>query len=524
MKASRSNSTSTTLKLMSTVLFLLTALFAVGCQASVEQKQTPTAEPRQPFSARSESEDGIIVAWNGYTDGYQAGQETAIEITLNNQTDQTWNGRFCLQLMARESAAVVQTLAQREIDLEPDAGFSDTLTITLPETMEAGGYGLSLVVRRPQGPMTNLIPIQVGGSNEIRSAATQDDMNAALEACPPRETSAALNQVNQAKSDLAQRLDVNPDQITALNIEEKQFSDASLGVPEPGKSYAQVITPGFVIQLEVQDQTYRYHASEQRVVLVPPEMTPTAPPPTAAEGERGSISIPKEGAVTTLPVHILAHIGQPGKEINVTLRWEDGTELASTFTTLEKPDGQGLIIDSLDWETETQPPQPETNQASLVLEDQDGSVLTQQQLTILPADHLQTRQIDLFWLLGEDPQSEQRHIVHTGSVEAAAVRELLWGAPPRNLAGFRTALPTPEEVLTYPGRGEDWGVRVKLLGLTIENGTAIVNFSREMNAYGGGSARVSAIREQITRTLTQFDTVDEVVIAVAGDTQGVLQP
>jgi spore germination protein GerM len=32
------------------------------------------------------------------------------------------------------------------------------------------------------------------------------------------------------------------------------------------------------------------------------------------------------------------------------------------------------------------------------------------------------------------------------------------------------------------------------------------------------------IREQITRTLKQFPTVDEVRIAVAGETEGVLQP
>lgn len=39
-----------------------------------------------------------------------------------------------------------------------------------------------------------------------------------------------------------------------------------------------------------------------------------------------------------------------------------------------------------------------------------------------------------------------------------------------------------------------------------------------------GSARVAMIREQITRTLKQFPTVDEVRIAVAGETEGVLQP
>jgi spore germination protein GerM len=45
-----------------------------------------------------------------------------------------------------------------------------------------------------------------------------------------------------------------------------------------------------------------------------------------------------------------------------------------------------------------------------------------------------------------------------------------------------------------------------------------------MQAYGGGSARVDMIRQQITQTLKQFPTVNEVRIAIEGETEGVLQP
>jgi hypothetical protein len=49
-----------------------------------------------------------------------------------------------------------------------------------------------------------------------------------------------------------------------------EFPDASLGVPEPGKTYAQVVTPGYIVELLLEDgQTYEYHASGERVVLVP---------------------------------------------------------------------------------------------------------------------------------------------------------------------------------------------------------------------------------------------------------------
>lgn len=503
------------------VLLLIPFLMA-GCSAIGQELATPTAAPRHPFSARSESEGGAVVFWSGYTDGYQAGERTTFDLTIKNNTDQVWQGRYCLQLMAQESATVIKTLSQKEINLEPGVGFSDEFTVQMPETLDPGAYGLSMAVRRPEGPMVDLIPIQVGGSSETRKPASQEDMNASLEACPPVEREGAVEQVEQAKSDLAERLKLDPSQISVESVEATDFSDASLGVPKPGKSYAQVITPGFIIHLKVDEQTYRYHASDQRVVFVPRETTPT--PSAATPEEAGTIDIPEPGTVTTLPLHVLAYTGQPGQEVSLVLRWEDGTQLAKSLTSLEGPKGQGFIVDSLDWETESQPPQPGTDQAILSVENNKGAVLDEQPLTVLHADDPQTRLIDLYWVVGETLETEQRRVLDTGGIEAAAVKELLWGPPPRNLAGFHTALPTPNEVLDYPGRAEDWGARVELLGLTIDGGTATVNFSQEMKAYGGGSARVQTIREQITRTLTQFPSVDEVIIAVAGETEGVLQP
>ena len=70
--------------------------------------------------------------------------------------------------------------------------------------------------------------------------------------------------------------------------------------------------------------------------------------------------------------------------------------------------------------------------------------------------------------------------------------------------GFTTAIPIPEKVLAYPGRAADWGPRITLLNLTIENGVATADFSKELKAYGGGSLRVKLISDQIRQTLEQF--------------------
>jgi spore germination protein GerM len=82
----------------------------------------------------------------------------------------------------------------------------------------------------------------------------------------------------------------------------------------------------------------------------------------------------------------------------------------------------------------------------------------------------------------------------------------------------------PGEVLVSSARTAAWGSRVRLLKLTITDGVALANFGPELRAYGGGSARVALIRNQIEETLRQFPSVSEVVIAVDGQTEGVLEP
>jgi hypothetical protein len=73
-----------------------------------------------------------------------------------------------------------------------------------------------------------------------------------------------------AKSDLAQRLNINSDQIEVRAIESRQWPDASLGCPQPGMMYAQVITPGFQIILSAAGQEYDYRTDLQRAVLCEP--------------------------------------------------------------------------------------------------------------------------------------------------------------------------------------------------------------------------------------------------------------
>lgn len=62
----------------------------------------------------------------------------------------------------------------------------------------------------------------------------------------------------------------------------------------------------------------------------------------------------------------------------------------------------------------------------------------------------------------------------------------------------------------------------ELLSFNLEEGVATVDFSSEIDP-GGGSAWITSIMDQIERTLTQFDSIEEVIILVEGEEE-VLQP
>jgi hypothetical protein len=226
----------------------------------------------------------------------------------------------------------------------------------------------------------------------------------------------------------------------------------------------------------------------------------------------------------TLPLHIVARVREPIQRITAAVLWQDGTELARTFTTVAGPGGGVLLIGSLDWNTESRPPQPVARQATLLLRDAAGGVLARRPIQVMRWDDPGVQEISLFWTVGSQTVEAKRRIPATQQVAAAALRELLWGPTPGNLAGFDTALPDPGEVLAYTRRGGGWGARVTLRGVTIQNGVALADFSVEMNAYGGEAARGRLIAQQVDLTLRQFRTIVGVRIAVDGQIAGPLQP
>lgn len=102
-----------------------------------------------------------------------------------------------------------------------------------------------------------------------------------------------------------------------------------------------------------------------------------------------------------------------------------------------------------------------------------------------------------------------REIAWTEGTGRAAIEELLKG---------------PNEQERSMNYFTNINPNVKVNNITIDNGTARIDFSEELGKNTAGSCRVTAIRSQITETLKQFSTIKNVVISINGKVDGILQP
>ncbi|OIO45805.1 hypothetical protein COX24_00590 [bacterium (Candidatus Gribaldobacteria) CG23_combo_of_CG06-09_8_20_14_all_37_87_8] len=161
-----------------------------------------------------------------------------------------------------------------------------------------------------------------------------------------------------------------------------------------------------------------------------------------------------------------------------------------------------------------------TTQAKLVLERDNPSGLTELDKSVefsLVLKPSETMDLQVFFNNNElDPEVScvkvfpvQRRVFKTLEPAKAAIEELLKG-PTSNEASqsYQTSLPQ----------------NVKLNKIGIAKGVATVDFNEALGYQVGGSCRVSAIRAQITETLKQFPSVQDVVISINGQTEDILQP
>jgi hypothetical protein len=84
---------------------------------------------------------------------------------------------------------------------------------------------------------------------------------------PSTPTASGLqNLIEKAKEDLTQRLSISVTQISLVEATEVVWPDSSLGCPQEGMAYTQVLTPGYLILVEASGKIYEYHANRATYV------------------------------------------------------------------------------------------------------------------------------------------------------------------------------------------------------------------------------------------------------------------
>lgn len=88
---------------------------------------------------------------------------------------------------------------------------------------------------------------------------TMIDQNSSNNPTPTKLKSKTPEVVNLVRLDLAKKLGVELSQVKIKSYIETEWKDTSLGCPEPGMSYLQVITPGYKVVLESKQKEYQYN-------------------------------------------------------------------------------------------------------------------------------------------------------------------------------------------------------------------------------------------------------------------------
>ena len=73
--------------------------------------------------------------------------------------------------------------------------------------------------------------------------------------------------IDQCRHDVAEAAQVNDTEVQVTRVEAVVWSDGSLGYPEPGMDYIQMLIPGYRVTLQADGRTYEYHTDEGRRVV-----------------------------------------------------------------------------------------------------------------------------------------------------------------------------------------------------------------------------------------------------------------
>lgn len=134
---------------------------------------------------------------------------------------------------------------------EPDGMYAQVITPGYLIVLESGANAYEYHSGTdPEGPLVQCTQDGTPALPGTLEAETQMDADSAL----PRL-------IERATEDLMQATSAAADEISVVSTEEVEWSDSSLGCPQPDQMYMQMITPGYLIVLESDGDVFEYHSA-----------------------------------------------------------------------------------------------------------------------------------------------------------------------------------------------------------------------------------------------------------------------
>jgi len=127
-----------------------------------------------------------------------------------------------------------------------------------------GGCGFG--AKSPTPPADG--PAEPGLDESPLPAPVESPLTGPIESPLPAPARPPVAVISAAMNHLSAELDVATGQITLLSTEPVEWPDASLGCPEPGMMYAQVVTRGYQLVFEVDGELYEVHTDESGETVV----------------------------------------------------------------------------------------------------------------------------------------------------------------------------------------------------------------------------------------------------------------
>ena len=156
------------------------------------------------------------------------------------------SGKSYLVIIISCIALVISGCGSRQTagDIAPIESAAESVSKTAIPT-------LSTEITNPVSPVSPISPVSPGKEANMSKTGTVEPIKGSEKA------------LAAAIADLSKQSSVPPDEITLVSMEAVEWSDSSLGCPQEGFMYAQVITPGYLIMLEANGEQFAYHTDQE---------------------------------------------------------------------------------------------------------------------------------------------------------------------------------------------------------------------------------------------------------------------